>query len=172
VFNFDPVQERHTRVQADKAAWLKGAATPPALLVKLFNIAMCSQDDVWEEGPYGGLVRIPHSRMSQRGKDAIRSHESTERVVGAGTDQEDVLERKEKTGLHCPLKAAQMIITLYGQEAFDFMKRDAGEDEADNVNTKHMSIQMHAKEKRFTLDDKQSDFHEKSNDDWAADLGL
>lgn len=163
--------DRQARTVVDKHAWLKGAATPPALFLRLSNIAMCTADDIWREDGEGALRRIPLSEMSQRGKDALKSHKSEERVLMGGGDEGTVVSRREETAVHDPLKAAQMIISLWGPEALEFA-RDESPDDKDRVRSRTLRIAMQPNERRFTLEDRQKDFQTKTEADYRKDLGL
>jgi hypothetical protein len=158
------------RAARERAAWLQGAATPPALFLKLSNIAMANVLDVMEPAPGDGAMIVrPMSQITARGIDALKVIEITDKVLRS-SDEEIVLERKYKIAFHDPQAAIKAIVEHYGEAALEFARGgDAGGD-GRPVVARGIRINMAPQERAFTTTDRQSDFQEKSAADWEREL--
>jgi hypothetical protein len=162
---------REARAKEERLAWLKGAATPPALFLKLSNIAMANILDVMEPAADdGAMVMRPMSQITERGIDALKVVERTDKVLKHGDGDEQILERKYKITFHDPQAAIRAIVEHYGEAALEFARGgDAGDAEG-TVAARGIRVNLAARERTFTTADRQSDFQEKSAAEWEREL--
>jgi hypothetical protein len=118
--------ERQERAGAEDRAWLKGAATPSALALKLNNMVHTTLSDFLEPNAADdAMVMRPMSMIEPKAFDALKAVEITERVLQGEEGDRRIIERKYKITLHEPMKAAQMLRELFGMDAMEIFKAEA-----------------------------------------------
>ena len=166
---YDLNVERHTRVQADKAAWLKGAATPPALFLILDHIARATIFDFMDVDVDGHYTPKPGYEVTPEAQHALKMMEITTKLLEERDDGSRIVEQKVKFALHDARQAIKDIVEHFGYEALEFAKQSPIEEGA-STKTRGIYIGMQPNERRFTLQDKQKDFHPETDEDMANRL--
>ncbi len=156
-------------MQADKAAWLKGAATPPALFLILDHQARGNVFDYLYVDTDGHYIPKPGYEVTPEAQHALKAIEVTTKLLEERDDGSRVLEQKLKVTLYDARQAIKDIVEHFGYEALEFAKQSPVEEGA-STKTRGIYIGMQPNERRFTLQDKQKDFHPETDEDMASRL--
>lgn len=163
---------RQSLTRAHEAAWVDRGATSFEIMQHVLAIAVGSAADFFIQMEDGHLVPRSWESMSPEQLATLKAVETeTESYVDESSGDRVIIKQKLKITCHDKLKALQMVRELYGLDEIRVFKT-AAQAEGGNKLSRGLQLDLSPKEFAVGLDYVAPQYRDKTEEDWAAELGV